>query len=44
MRKPYRTDVTDTQPDIIKDLLPAPKLVGRPRKVDLREVANTIMY
>ena len=44
MRKPYRTDVTDAQWDIIKDLLPAPKLVGRPRKVDLREVVNTLMY
>ena len=44
MRKPYRTDVTDAQWDIIKDLLPAPKLVGRPRKVDLRGVVNALMY
>jgi putative transposase len=44
MRKSYRTDVTDAQWEIIKDLLPAPKPVGRPRKVDLREVVNTLMY
>ena len=44
MRKPYRTDITDAQWDIIKDLLPAPKSVGRPRKVDLREVVNALMY
>ena len=44
MRKPYRTDLTDAQWDIINDLLPAPKAVGRPRKVDLREVVNALMY
>ena len=44
MRKSYQTDLTDAQWDIIKDLLPASKVVGRPRKVDLREVVNTLMY
>ena len=44
MRKPYRTDITDAQWDIINDILPAPKAVGRPRQVDLREVVNTLMY
>src|SRR5215203_1194861 len=44
MRKPYRTDVTDAQWDIIKDLLPAAKPLGRPREVDLREVVNALMY
>jgi putative transposase len=44
MRKPYRTDLTDAQWDLIEDLLPASKPLGRPRKVDLREVANTILY
>jgi putative transposase len=44
MRKSYRTDVTDAQWDIIRDILPPPKSVGRPRKVDLREVVNTLMY
>jgi putative transposase len=44
MRKPYRSDLTDEQWDLIKDLLPAAKLGGRPRQVDLREVVNTLMY
>lgn len=44
MRKPYRTDITDAQWDIIKGLLPAPKSLGRPRTVDLREVVNTLIY
>lgn len=44
MRKPYRTDVTDAQWEIMNVLLPAPKSTGRPRKVDLREVVNTLMY
>jgi putative transposase len=44
MRKPYRTDLTDAQWELVKDLLPAPKPLGRPRRVDLREVANTILY
>jgi putative transposase len=44
MRKPYRSDLTDAQWDSIKGLLPAAKPVGRPRKVDLREVVNTLMY
>jgi putative transposase len=44
MRKPYRSDLTDEQWEVIKDLLPAAKSGGRPRKVDLREVVNTLMY
>jgi putative transposase len=44
MRKPYRCDLTDEQWDLIRDLLPAAKQGGRPRKVDLREVVNTLMY
>src|SRR3954468_24239538 len=44
MRKPYRSDLTDAQWDSIKDLLPAPKPVGRPRAVELREVVNALMY
>ena len=44
MRKPYRSDATDEQWDLIKDLLPAAKAGGRPRQVDLREVVNTLMY
>jgi putative transposase len=44
MRKPYRSDVTDEQWDLLKELLPAAKSGGRPRQVDLREVVNTLMY
>lgn len=44
MRKPYRSDLTDAQWELIKDLLPAAKAGGRPRKVDLREVVNALMY
>ena len=44
MRKPYRTDVTDAQWAVLEDLLPGPKSTGRPRRVDLREVINALMY
>ena len=44
MRKPYRSDLTDQQWELIRDLLPAAKPGGRPRTVDLREVVNTLMY
>jgi putative transposase len=44
VRKSYRSDLTNEQWNLIKDLLPAGKGTGRPRKVDLREVVNTIQY
>lgn len=44
MRKPYRSDLTDEQWDLIKGLLPAAKPGGRPRSADLREVVNTLLY
>jgi putative transposase len=44
MRKSYRSDLTNEQWNLVKDLLPAGKFTGRPRKVDLREVINTIQY
>lgn len=44
MRKPYPSDLTDAQWELIKDLLPPSKSGGRPRTVDLREVVNTLMY
>jgi putative transposase len=44
VRKPYRSDLTDAQWELIKDLFPARKPVGRPRTVDLREVVNALMY
>ena len=43
-RKPYRTDLTDAQWEIVAPLLPPAKHGGRPREVDLREVVNTILY
>ena len=44
MRKPYTTDLTDTQWEILRPLLPDAKPGGRPREVDLREVMNTLLY
>jgi len=44
MRKPYRSDLTDDQWAIIEPLLPPAKPGGRPRKVDPREVVNTLLY
>jgi putative transposase len=44
MRKRYKTDLTDGQWELVKPLLPDARPGGRPRKVDLREVVNTILY
>src|SRR3954462_8818509 len=44
MRKPYKTDLTDAQWELVRGLLPPAKRGGRPRTVDLREVVNTLMY
>ena len=43
-RKSYSTDLTDAQWSHIEPLLPVAKSGGRPRKVNLREVLNTILY
>jgi Putative transposase of IS4/5 family (DUF4096) len=43
MRKPYPSDLTDEQWEIIKPLIPV-NSVGRPRVVEMREVLNTIFY
>ena len=43
-RKPYPSDVTDTEWTILEPLLPPEKPVGSDRKVDLREVLNALMY
>jgi putative transposase len=42
--KPYPSDLTNRQWNRLKGLLPAAKPGGRPRKVDLREVVNGILY
>lgn len=44
MRKPYSTDLTDEQWQVLQPLLPAAKPGGRPRIVDIREVVNTLFY
>lgn len=43
-RKPYPSDLTDAQWQLIAPLLPAARPGGRPRKTDLRAVANAIFY
>ena len=43
-RKSYLTDLTDEQWVLVERLLPAAKPGGRPRKVNLREVLNAILY
>ena len=43
MRKPYPSDLSDAQWAILRPLIPVNSL-GRPRKVDLREVVNAILY
>jgi putative transposase len=43
MRKAYPSDLTDEQWAIIEPLIPVNR-VGRPRRVDMREVLNAIFY
>jgi putative transposase len=43
MRKPYPSDLTDAQWEIIQSRIPIHR-VGRPREVDMREVLNSIRY
>lgn len=43
-QKRYPTDLTDTQWQEILPLLPPTSTRGRPRRVDLREVINAILY
>jgi putative transposase len=44
VRKRYKTDLTDEQWEVIRPLLPPAKPGGRPRKVGMREVMNTLLY
>ena len=44
MRKPYRSDLTDAQWQLVEPLIPPAKRGGRPRTVNLREVVNTLFY
>lgn len=43
MRKPYPSDLTDDQWEILKPLIPV-HTVGRPRLHDMREILNAIFY
>ncbi len=43
-RKAYPTDLTDAQWAILEPLIPAAKLGGRPREVNMREILNSIFY
>jgi len=43
-RKPYRTDLSDDQWDLLATVLPPAKSGGRPRGADLREVVNALLY
>ena len=43
-RKPYSTDISDSQWEILKPLIPSQKPGGRPRTVNLREIINSIFY
>ena len=43
-RKPYPSDLTNAQWKLIARLIPAVKPGGRPRKYDMREVVNGILY
>ena len=40
----YPTDLTDSQWDIIQELIPPAKSGGRPRSLDMRMVVNAILY
>jgi putative transposase len=43
-RKPYPSDLTDSQWAVLEPWIPPPRPGGRPRKTDLREVVNAIFY
>jgi len=43
-RKPYVSDLTDEQWALIEPLIPPAKPGGRPRKTEMREVFNAILY
>ncbi len=43
-RKPYPSDLSDAQWELISHLIPPAKPGGRPRGVDMREVINALLY
>jgi putative transposase len=40
----YASDLTDQEWALIAPLMPSPNRIGRPRKTDLREVVNALLY
>ena len=40
--KPYPTDLTDAEWDLIKNLIPPPKPGGRHRELEMRAVVNAM--
>ena len=42
--KPYPSDLTDAQWDLLQPLLPPASNLGRPRKTDLRDIVDAILY
>ena len=44
MRKTYPSDLTNAQWKLIRPLIPPVKPGGRPRKYDMREVVNALLY
>lgn len=43
-RKPYPSDLSDAEWEVLKPLLPSPKGFGHPVEVDFREILNGIFY
>ena len=40
----YASDVTDREWAVIEPFMPPPQRIGRPRKTDLREIVNGVLY
>jgi len=43
-RKPYPSDLSDAEWEVLKPLVPVPKGFGHPVEVDFREILNGIFY
>lgn len=43
-RKPYPTDLTEQEWELLQPLIPPPKTGGHPRTVDMREIVNAMSY
>lgn len=43
-RKPYPSDLSDVEWEVLKPFVPAPKGFGHPVEVEFREILNAIFY